>query len=230
MAAADDDAGTRYEAGRVVGFSDGVVAIAITLLILPLADIQLESGQLAELWDENSQLIIAYVISWLVIAQFWLAHHRTFGHIEQIDGTIMRWNLLWLFGIVLLPFPTSLLAQSPAGQVGPSRSVFALYIGNLLLCSIMLALISWHCGRNPRLLEPESRAMITPQFRYKALGISVSFLVILALAMIYPDWAYYYLLLLPAFGFLNDKVSARLSGTAAGPSMPDPPAGTPPSS
>ena len=83
---------TRQDSGRLVAFSDGVVAIAITLLILPLADISLPSNDpqaqanpLAYVWAENSSLIISFLVSWFVILVFWLAHHRRFGTLDRVN-------------------------------------------------------------------------------------------------------------------------------------------------
>lgn len=149
---------TRQDSGRLVAFSDGVVAIAITLLILPLADISLPSNDpqaqanpLAYVWSQYSSLIISFLVSWFVILVFWLAHHRMFGTVERVNPNIIRWNVLWLFGIIVLPFPMNLLDQVGSGtrhsDAGQQTTVF--YIGTMFFISLMLTLMAVEIGRIP---------------------------------------------------------------------------------
>ena len=97
---------------RVVFFSDAVFAIVITLLVLPLtAEIELpETGeglarQVWAMWPTA----LTFAVSFLVIGQFWIAHHRTFGHIRRQDTGLVWCNLLALLTVAFLPFPAALL-------------------------------------------------------------------------------------------------------------------------
>ena len=157
---------TRQDSGRLVAFSDGVVAIAITLLILPLADISLPSNDpqaqanpLAYVWSQYSSLIISFLVSWFVILVFWLAHHRMFGTVERVNPNIIRWNVLWLFGIIVLPFPMNLLDQVGSGtrhtDAGQQTTVF--YIGTMFFISLMLTLMAVEIRKDPLVLKPELR-------------------------------------------------------------------------
>ncbi len=107
---------------RLVFFSDAVFAIVITLLVLPLtAEIDLPKGggaaaRVADLWPT----VFTFVVSFLVIGQFWIAHHRTFGHIRRHDHTLMWLNLVVLLTVAFMPFPAALLGEaSTAGEVFP---------------------------------------------------------------------------------------------------------------
>lgn len=135
-------------AGRIIAFSDGVVAIAITVLLLPLADLELpESGLVTDLISGNSQLILSLVLSWVIIATFWLAHHRVFESVARVDGVVLWLNLGWLFTIVLLPLPTSLVEQDT------NRQTVVFYVGTMWAISALLAVISYRVRRHPDMME-----------------------------------------------------------------------------
>lgn len=160
---------TRQESGRLVAFSDGVVAIAITLLILPLAGIELpkdnpeaRTAPLAYVWQQNSSLIISFLVSWFVILIFWLAHHRIFGAVDRVNSAIIRWNVLWLFGIIILPFPMNLLDQV-SGSHQASQQTTTFYIATMFFISLMLTLIGWEIRKDPELLKTPLQGELPPQ-------------------------------------------------------------------
>src|ERR1700748_2867625 len=92
------------ELERLVFFSDAVVAIAITLLALELkvapAGPHLTFADLAAAWHKFA----AFFLSFIIIAVFWVNHHRFFFYIKDVDGRTMVYNMCWLLFIVLLPF------------------------------------------------------------------------------------------------------------------------------
>src|SRR5215212_7039470 len=97
---------------RVVFFSDAVFAIVITLLVLPLTaeiDLPEESADIAhEIW-QHWPTMLSFVISFLVIGQFWIAHHRMFSHLRGYDRPLIWLNLVSLLSVCFLPFPTAVL-------------------------------------------------------------------------------------------------------------------------
>jgi uncharacterized membrane protein len=100
---------------RIVFFSDAVFAIVITLLVLPLtADIELVEGPgVADQMIELGPRVLTFVVSFLVIGQFWIAHHRLFGHLRRYDAGLMWLNVVSLLTVAFMPFPAALLgAQS----------------------------------------------------------------------------------------------------------------------
>lgn len=104
---------SELEFGRVLAFSDGVFAIAITLLVLAIdvPTVPESSNALPlpqELWDVRYQLL-AYFISFAVVGLFWVHHHRMLANLRGFDGRLMALNLLVLCFIALLPVPTELL-------------------------------------------------------------------------------------------------------------------------
>lgn len=214
--ATTDSVESRQDSGRLVAFSDGVVAIAITLLILPLADISLPSDDntaldnpLGYVWQENQALITSFLISWFVILAFWLAHHRMFGDIERVNGNIIKYNVLWLFGIIILPFPLNLL-----DQVGPNATsktaasqTTAFYITTMLFISLMLALISREVRRNPDLLSDEARDHAATR-TLRSWVITGYLLILLPVAWIAPAYATWGLLGLIVVQPIADKIDA----------------------
>jgi uncharacterized membrane protein len=124
--------------GRLVGFTDAVVAIAITLIVLPLVDSaqsspsESASGFLAD----NAFGLLAAALSFVVIASFWRDHHRLYKEVRGGTAALVNTNLLWLAGIIFLPLPTVLIVNSP----GHDPVAAALYIGTVLVTAIAIRL------------------------------------------------------------------------------------------
>src|SRR5436305_3338921 len=98
---------------RLVFFSDAVVAIALTLLVLPLAAaipdaVSKHVGSL-DVIRENQRLIYSFLLSFAVIARLWVTHHRLFEHVKAYSYPLLVANLCWLLTIVVLPFPTEMI-------------------------------------------------------------------------------------------------------------------------
>jgi uncharacterized membrane protein len=113
------------EFNRIVSFSDGVFAIAITLLTFGLfipEGVSNVTHTLLEQWPD----LFAYGISFAVIGKFWLAHHRFFAALERFDGPLMALNLVYLAFIALLPFTSQVL-----GDYGREVATIVVYATNL---------------------------------------------------------------------------------------------------
>jgi uncharacterized membrane protein len=96
---------------RLEAFSDGVFAVAITLLVLDLSVGHPAPGQLGEALVRKWPHYATYVVSFLTIGIIWANHHQQFSRIARADRTLMLLNLLLLLFVTLIPFPTGLLAQ-----------------------------------------------------------------------------------------------------------------------
>jgi TMEM175 potassium channel family protein len=118
---------SEVEFSRIVAFSDGVFAIAITLLVLNLGVPEhLHGDDLAALlWDQRQDLF-AYAISFAVIGRFWIVHHRFFSDVTGFDGRLLALNLFYLAWIVLIPFSSQVL-----GDHGGDPAAIVLYSLNL---------------------------------------------------------------------------------------------------
>jgi uncharacterized membrane protein len=102
----------RWESGRTETFSDGVFAIAITLLVL---DLHVPLSEFHDLWRgilHEWPSYLAYVTSFTAIGGLWLAHHGIFHRLRFVNEQVMRINLVLLMGVSFLPFPTRLMAEA----------------------------------------------------------------------------------------------------------------------
>ena len=119
--------GNEIEFGRIVAFSDGVFAIAITLLVLGLGiEKGLSGGELADALFDQWDNLLAFAISFAVIGRFWVVHHRFFAEVDAFDGRLLGLNLLYLASIVLIPFSSEVL-----GEYGGETPAVVLYSVNL---------------------------------------------------------------------------------------------------
>ena len=174
-------------------FTDGVVAIAITLMVLPLVDTVSDSTQAADgithLLGQNGYQLFSFVLSFLVIARLWLTHQAIFEWVELYDSRIIWCGFAWMFTIVALPFTTTLIAEHPQ-----DRLAIGLYIGDMLLSSACLSIITLVIARDPSLRHAE--ADVGPDVIAHSIITTSLFAVALAVAVILPQiglWALFIL-------------------------------------
>jgi uncharacterized membrane protein len=129
---------------RVESFSDGVFAVAITLLIfslLPIGQGALSYRSLAHAWPQYA----AYVVSFLTIGIMWMNHHTLFGHVRLVDRPLMVLNMLLLMGVVAIPFPTALVAEHLTGpNASGGRPAAVVYGLVMILISLFYNAIWLH--------------------------------------------------------------------------------------
>jgi TMEM175 potassium channel family protein len=119
---------------RLTNFSDAVVAIAITLLILPLVDSasDIGKGSVATFLHHHDTQLLAFGLSFAVIWSFWWSQHQMLERIVSYNRPLVIGMFLWILSIVFLPFPTELLSSASQGGQG----VHALYVGTMLVTSV----------------------------------------------------------------------------------------------
>jgi uncharacterized membrane protein len=199
---------------RLVNFSDATVAIAITLLILPLVDRAGEiadSGSFGEFFLENYGAFIAFIVTFLVIGRFWMTHHRLFEAVADYSVPLIWINLIWLASIAFLPFAANAVSALPID----SGSVYALYIGTMLVTTVTSMLIEILLRRNAALVRPEARGTIE---LVPAAAMVILLVVAGVLAVLVPRIGMLWLLLLllagPLGAFLR-RAFPRLRADAA---------------
>jgi uncharacterized membrane protein len=139
---------------RIEAFSDGVFAIAITLLVLNLEVPQLAASvvsrelvpKLFELWPK----LLVFVLSFVIVGIYWVAHHNSFHYIKRSDRTLLWLNLLLLLCIVFIPFPAALVGQYPEQQIS-----VVIYGGTLVITGLVLQLLWWYATSGHRLVDRE---------------------------------------------------------------------------
>jgi len=173
---------------RLLTFVDAIVAIAITLLVLPLADVAEEVGRgtVSDLLAERDAEIFGFLLSFLVIAKLWRTHHAIVSGLVRQDGWIVNLMLAWALTIVFLPFPTSLVAEAP-----DDATTKVLYMGTMGASAAVLAGIAWVMGRKPDVRDTET----TPDPSIAAAS-ALAFLVALTISVTAPATSYWPLLLL----------------------------------
>ena len=139
---------------RLINFTDAVVAIAITLQLLPLVDIKATEGEsIWQLISENSSQIFTFWFSFLILSVLWMKHNQVFNSMRAFDGTIFWLNSLWMALIVFLPWPTALYGSLNDDQIIAARGVGLLYWWTLALISGIGWLVAIHAWQKPELLE-----------------------------------------------------------------------------
>ncbi len=133
MMSQDDSGAGRRGGERLLTLTDGIVGIAMTLLVLPLVDLvpQAEEHGLGWLFTEHGSDLLAFALSFLVIYRFWAVHDRTFAGVEGMTPVIRSLNMVWLMGVAFLPFPTALV-----GHRATTSSAF-LYLAALFVVSAL---------------------------------------------------------------------------------------------
>ena len=172
---------------RLVAFSDGVFAIAMTLLVLNLRVPNLVGPEQSErLWaafrDQIPELL-SYVLSFWVIGRYWMVHHRMFRVVRQADTRLLLLNLCLLGCIAVIPYPTEML-----GRYGDTTTAVALYSATLTLTGFSFAALSWHLDHSG-LLDPR----VTPAYRrhswVRAITVPIVFAVSIPIAFVDPTLA-----------------------------------------
>ena len=204
VAEPQEDEGTLgYE--RAIAFSDGVFAIAITLLVLGLdvPDIpaRLAVDELPHALGELRPQLVSYFVGFAVMGLFWLGHHRFFSQLRAFDQTLLVLNLAFLSLIALMPFTTGVF-----GRYGDVSIAVALYAANVAAVSLLDALMQWLAVRR-RLLVDAALAR-TAETLWRSLVPAGIFLASIPVAFVSPHAAPWVWLLLLAFSFTRHARAA----------------------
>jgi len=180
---------------RLIFFTDAVVAIAITLLILPLVDIVTADSSGAHpvsvqhFLQNNIGQLLAFGLSFVIIARFWIANH---GILADTIGstTLLIWlDITWVFTIVVLPLPTEITAVYAASELTTT-----IYIGTCLVGMLLLTAMSVYLYRHPEL---EQKGKPTSAVQIWGVGSTAAgFLLAFLLELIVPGLHYWTLLVL----------------------------------
>ena len=161
---------------RIVNLTDGVFAIAITLLVLDLKVPNISEnlvatelpGDLLALWPKY----LGYLLSFVVISIFWTIHHSIFRSIRSYDRGLVWLNFLFLMLVAFVPFPTSLL-----GEYGNHQLPVAIYAGTLAAGRLVLTAIYWYATVQSGLMYREEDPQTVRFFLLRGLTIPVIFLI-----------------------------------------------------
>jgi uncharacterized membrane protein len=173
---------------RVEAFSDGVFAIAITLLVLNLAvpDFQrLGSGGLAEGLRVQWPAFAAFGVSFAVIGIIWVNHHAVFAQVQTIDRTLLFLNLLLLAAVVFMPYPTALMSHAFEAR-RDERLATAIYAATSTTMGIGFDLFWLYLDRHRDLLHEPLRTSGTRSLLLRAGWGTVVYVATIGLAFVNP--------------------------------------------
>ena len=201
----------RWSTGRLEAFSDGVLAIAITLLVL---EIKIEPPGFEHLWRalaDEWPSYLAYVTSFLTIGAVWIAHHALFVRLSAIDPVLLRLNILLLMVVSFLPFPTALMAEALQASRSAERAAVVVYGVVAALIEVLLASASRYAAAHPDLLVEGAPA---PPSRDRARGgIRAGLYAVLLLfgILLLPRLAAFGYFAVAAYAVLSPRGEGRLT-------------------
>jgi TMEM175 potassium channel family protein len=186
------------ELDRLVNFSDAVFAIAATVLVLSISfSLKLKPPDLdRKLWHEFGDVlpqVLAYALSFFIIARNWLGHHRMFKIIRRIDGRFIALNLAVLGLIALVPFPTEVY-----GNYAQERPALIVYCIAISAPSIASAVMFSYAAKDNRLIDPSTPPDLLTHSLLRSLSIPAVFLTSIPISFIAVGLAqFWWLWLIP---------------------------------
>ena len=204
------------ETGRVEAFSDGVFAIAITLLILSVGIEQAPHGDLGTYLVDLWPAYVAYAVSFLTIGIMWVNHHLLFDNFASVDRPMLLLNILLLMLIAFVPFPTHVVAEFARSEV--DRRNAALLYGLTMTTTAILFFALWMYGSrrllrsdaDPRVVSGITRSYLpgTPLY---ATATLLAFISSVASLMMFAAIALFYALSSALFGRTDSTVTRTAS-------------------
>jgi uncharacterized membrane protein len=194
-----------FQLDRIILFSDAVFAIAITLLVLEIKVPHIEEHTDHALINTLVSLtpkFIGFFISFFVIGQYWIVHHKMFGFVDNYNGGLLWLNLFYLLSIVLMPFSTALYSENIKSTVS-----FAIYCSNVFASGIIAFMLWRFIGSVKHNLSPLSKNRdLLSYFSVRSLVIASAFAVGALVSIVNPDVAKFSpLLIFPGLKIINSK-------------------------
>ncbi|PWT98791.1 MAG: hypothetical protein C5B52_11665 [Bacteroidetes bacterium] len=208
-----------FQLDRLILFSDAVFAIAITLLVIEIRVPELHNPSERELLDalkERGLGVFAFILSFFVIGQFWISHHRLFGYVTSYDNKLIWLNLNMLFWTVLVPFTTGLNSR-----YGGMNIVWVIYSTNLAMIPLANFFIVKYITKPARKMSVITHDEITKWYMIKRCQIAFLCFMLGVVFALFP-WAIttilsrlIYLLVFPAMRIINRKHKKALVAAKA---------------
>jgi len=189
--------------GRIVALSDGVIAFAITLMVLDVrVPDNLLAGQVGQALLDLAPKYFGCVLSFVVIAVYWVEHHRMFTRIVRYDRRLIWLNFLFLFFIAFLPFTTDMI-----GEYGDVPIAVVAYAALGAAVGFSKEAIWWYASHKHRLIDPEMSQQAVNRSLVAGLIAPVVFLASLAIVPLSSDAAMYSWLLMMPLKFLAHRAT-----------------------
>jgi uncharacterized membrane protein len=189
---------------RLEAFSDGVIAIVITLLVLEIRLPEVGYADLGAALYSIMPKIMAYVVSFALIGLYWVFHHYSLNLIDKVDGVVLWINILFLLFISFLPFPTIIMGRYPFQPLS-----VIMYSSNLLLINATGFLSVQYLKKHRHLASAIfTEAVYKSQMNLYAVT-SILYVLSIGLAFFVPAASYFIVLLLAVFLIIRSALLAR---------------------
>lgn len=190
---------------RIEALTDGVFAIAMTLLVLdikvPELHPPLETAQLplklVALWPN----FLSYLISFLILGVYWVGHHFQLSFIRRVDRPLLWINILFLLWVALVPFSTALLSE-----YSKTRVAIAIYGLNLIAVGLTLALQWWYATTETRHVDPDIHPNLVRRAMRRTLMAPLVYVVAIALSLVRTELSLILYALVPLLYILPGKI------------------------
>jgi uncharacterized membrane protein len=190
-----------FQLERLILFSDAVFAIAITLLVIEIKIPELPRNEVTDehLLFKLAHLIpkfVGFFVSFLLIGQYWIVHHRLFGYVINFNPKLVWMNIFFLLSIALMPFSTGFYSEY-AGV--PVMTPVIFYAGNVALLGIV-NFFMWRYVGNPRYGLSENLSPLLAKYSsMRAITVPVIFIIF---SFVYVRWPYIAIFIPPLIPFI----------------------------
>lgn len=183
---ADERQDERPVAGldRIVFFSDAVMAIAITLIVVQISVPRVSDSEIGAALSDGWPEYISFLLSFWVIGIYWFWHHVMFRSIVRYDTVFIWLNLLFLLCVAFLPFPTAVL-----GEYGNESPAVVAYAATITLTGMASAALWWYATRDRRLVSRSLSDEDLRLFRRRSLVTPLVFAASIPIAVVHPTTA-----------------------------------------
>jgi uncharacterized membrane protein len=192
---------------RVEALTDGVFAVAMTLLVLDIrvpelqpSDVSQLAVRLLALWPK----FLSYTISFVILGVYWVGHHVQLSFIRKVDRPLLWINLLFLLWVALVPFSTALLSEYPMAQIA-----ITLYGLNLIAIGLTLALHWWYATVETRHVDPDIHPGLVRGGLLRTLIGPAVYVVAIAVSFFRPELSLLLYALVPVLYILPGRVDVH---------------------
>jgi uncharacterized membrane protein len=190
---------------RLETLVDGIFAIAMTLLVLGINPPRPPDSQatavLPYMIESLVPQVFLFVVAFLVIALFWLGHHRQFHFVHRVDPPLLWINILILIAIVFVPFSTDLAGDYPAVM-----DATLLFHANMFIVGLLFTVQWHHIRRHEHLCEPVPEKAIVHAWFYRSMLVPAVAVIAMVIAMVSPPLSLLTYIVLPAGTFMLHQV------------------------
>lgn len=175
---------------RLISFSDGVFAIAVTLLVFNLKVPEIPEGDVHRLLPAAMKAmwphLDTYVISFLLVAVYWTTHHRMLNTVRHVDSRFIWLNLLYLLMIGFIPFPSALMGTYPE-----ERLTFDFYVGSMMLVSLLSLSMWWYATWDLRLVDKNLSPWKVRHYFIRGIFVLAILITAILLSFYNVRWGFY---------------------------------------